>query len=126
VEFLKRQQGGATTLVVGAYALAPHGAPRFTGDINILIRPTRENAERVLEAICASWFPTDSISADRLQRPEALREMGVPPPQIRVMSEISGVSWDAAWTGRAEVSLRDGRLNVIGRGRASHEGSGVA
>jgi len=105
----------AEYLVVGAYALAVHGAPRFTGDIDILIRPTRENAERVLEAIRAFGFPTDSISADRLQRPEALVEMGLPPLQIHVMSEISGVSWEAAWSGRSEVSLRDRHLNVIGR-----------
>ena len=43
----------AEYLVVGAYALALHGAPRFTGDIDVLIRPTPENATRVLDAIAA-------------------------------------------------------------------------
>jgi hypothetical protein len=84
-------------VIVGAYALALHGAPRFTGDLDVFVRPTPENGSRVLEAVSAFGFPTahlqpqDVISADRIL------EMGVEPVQIRVMSAISGVSWEEAW-----------------------------
>jgi len=84
-------------VIVGAYALALHGAPRFTGDLDVFVRPTIENGARVLEAVKAFGFPTadlqphDVISADRIL------EMGVEPVQIHVMSAISGVSWDEAW-----------------------------
>jgi hypothetical protein len=84
-------------VIVGAYALALHGAPRFTGDLGVFVRPTLENGSRILEAVNAFGFPTahlqpqDIISADRIL------EMGVEPVQIHVTSAISGVSWDEAW-----------------------------
>jgi hypothetical protein len=52
---------GAEFVVVGAYALAFHGAPRFTGDLDILIRPTIENAARVLTAVRTFGFPVDDV-----------------------------------------------------------------
>jgi len=105
----------AKYLVVGAYALALHGAPRFTGDIDVLIRPTRDNARAILEAIAAFGFPVGALTADRLCEPEALIEMGVPPLQIHVMSEISGVTWEAAWAGRVEHHGAGRLIPFIGR-----------
>ena len=53
---------GVEFVIVGAYALAYHGAPRFTGDLDVLIRPTLENAARLLEALRAFGFPTDDLT----------------------------------------------------------------
>lgn len=105
----------AEYLVVGAYALALHGAPRFTGDIDVFVRPTHENARRVLDAIRAFGFPVEPLTAERLCQQDALVEMGVPPVQIHVMSAISGVTWEEAWAGRVEHDAEDRRIPFLGR-----------
>ncbi len=102
-------------VVVGAYALAFHGAPRFTGDLDFLVRPTESNGERVLAAIAAFGFPTAPVTAADLAAGGKLIEMGVPPVQIHVMSQIDGVSWDDVWQTheRGLLGLRD--VPFIGR-----------
>lgn len=87
-------------LIVGAYALAFHGAPRFTGDIDVLVRPTVVNAGRVLAALSAFGFPSGDLRPEDLTSPDRILQMGVEPVQIHVMSAISGVIWDEAWAGR--------------------------
>jgi len=54
---------GVEFVVVGAYALAFHGAPRFTGDLDVLVRPTLDNAERLLQALREFGFPTTALTA---------------------------------------------------------------
>ena len=90
---------GVEFLIVGAYALAVHGAPRFTGDLDVLIRPTVENATRLLTAVRAFGFPIQSLRPEELVEPRRMLQMGVEPVQIHVMTAISGVSWDEAWQG---------------------------
>jgi hypothetical protein len=106
---------GVEFLVVGAYALAFHGAPRFTGDMDVLIRPTRENADRLLAALRDFGFPTADLQPDDVTDPRRILQMGVEPVQIHVMSEISGVPWEEAWAGR--VTGRCGRHDVAFLGR---------
>ena len=96
-------------LVVGAYALAYHGAPRFTGDIDVFVRPGKDNASHLLEALATFGFPTGDLRPEDLTNPDRILQMGVEPVQIHVMSAISGVSWDEAWAGRQ-----------IGRGGSPH------
>jgi hypothetical protein len=79
-------------LVVGAYALAFHGAPRFTGDIDVFVRPTAINAARLLAALASFGFPIGELRADDITNPERVLQMGVEPVQIHVMSAISGAS----------------------------------
>ena len=94
---------GVEFLVVGAYALAYHGAPRYTGVIDVFLRPTTENGERLLNALSALGFPPPNLRPEQVIEPSRLIQMGVEPVQIHVMSAISGVSWDEAWAGRAEL-----------------------
>jgi hypothetical protein len=81
-------------VVVGAHALAFHGAPRFTGGLDILVRPTEDNGRRVLAAISDFGFPTLPLRADDIVRGTKVIEMGVAPVQIHVMSAIDGVTWE--------------------------------
>lgn len=99
---------GAEFLIVGAYALAFHGAPRFTGDLDILIRPTADNAARVF------GFPVD-LEPAQLCDTRRMLEMGVPPVQLHVMSAISGVTWDAAWADRVVGQCGQREVAFIGR-----------
>lgn len=105
----------AEFLLVGAYAVAAHGAPRFTGDFDLLVRPTTDNGTRVISAIAAFGFPTGPLTPESFVEPATLVEMGVPPLQIHVMTSISGVSWDEAWAGRMLVRFGGTPVAVIGR-----------
>ena len=106
---------GVEFLVVGAYALAFHGAPRYTGDIDIFLKPTLENARRVLDALSAFGFPTAALRPLDVVDPGRVIQMGVEPVQIHLMSDISGVSWDEAWEGRATARWGSHDLAFIGR-----------
>ena len=68
-------------VVVGAHALAFHGAPRFTGDLDILVRPTADNGARLLSAITEFGFPTPSLTPADIVEGTKLIEMGVAPVQ---------------------------------------------
>ena len=99
-------------VIVGAYALAFHGAPRFTGDLDVLVQPTIDNASRLLAAVRAFGFPVAELQPQDVVVASRILQMGVEPVQIHVMSAISGVSWDEAWRdhvigpcGRHEVAF---------------------
>lgn len=102
-------------VVVGGYALALHGAPRYTGDIDILVRPTRENAERVLAVVGEFGFPVDALSAARIVDPRCVIQMGTPPVQVHVMSAIDGVTWEQVWDGHEVAMLSGLSIPFIGR-----------
>jgi hypothetical protein len=106
---------GVEFLVVGAYALAFHGAPRFTGDIDVLVRPAADNAGRLLAALSAFGFPTTGLQPADITDPDRIVQMGVEPVQIRVMSAISGGSWEDAWAGRATGGCGSNHLCFLGR-----------
>jgi hypothetical protein len=102
-------------LIVGAYALAFHGAPRFTGDLDVFIRPTSGNASKVLDAVRAFGFPVETLQPADLTDPRRILEMGIEPVQIHVMSAISGVSWDEAWRTRAAGLCGEQTVSFLGR-----------
>lgn len=106
---------GVEFVVVGAHALAFHGAPRFTGDLDIFIKPTEENGRRLLTAIAAFGFPTAPISPADIAEGGKVIEMGVPPVQIHVMSHIDGVTWEEVWNGREPGLLGHRTVSFIGR-----------
>jgi hypothetical protein len=102
-------------VIVGAYALAFHGAPRYTGDIDFLVRPTEESGERLLAAIAAFGFPTIPVTPQDIVIGRKVIQMGVPPVQIHVMSAIDGVTWDEVWQGREHGQLGDHPVAFIGQ-----------
>ena len=102
-------------VIVGAHALALHGAPRFTGDLDILIRPTVDNADKLIAAIRAFGFPEIPLTAAQIIEPGRVVEMGVAPVQIHVMSAIDGVLWDEVWSGRVDAAFGSRTVGFIGR-----------
>jgi len=102
-------------VVVGGYALALHGAPRYTGDLDIFVRPTHDNAVRLLAAIQAFGFPTDPLTADAVVTDSALVQLGVPPVQLHIMSAIDGVTWDEVWNEHDAAMLSGMQIPFIGR-----------
>lgn len=106
---------GVEFLVVGACALACHGAPRYTGDIDSFPKPTTKDAARMLAALSALGFPPANLAPAQIVEPTRIIQMGVEPVQIHVMSAISGVTWDEAWAGRVEARCGSRALPFIGR-----------
>jgi len=107
--------GHVEFLVVGAYALAFHGVPRFTGDIDVFINPTAGNAERLIEALTAFGFSVGELRPEQVIEPSRIIQMGVEPVQIHIMCDISGVSWDQAWAGHETGRCGSHELAFIGR-----------
>ena len=87
-------------LVVGGYAVAFHGAPRATGDFDILIRPEHEHVVRLLSAIERFGFPTDGVTPENLLVYSKILQLGRVPVQIHIMTSITGVPWRDAWDSR--------------------------
>jgi hypothetical protein len=106
---------GVDFLVVGAHALAAHGVPRATGDLDIWIRPTPDNAARTLRALAAFGAPLADLSIDDLTRPDTVFQIGLPPSRIDIVSGITGVSFDGAWERRVPVALPGGTVDVLSK-----------
>ena len=108
---------GVEFVIVGAYALALHGAPRASGDIDLFIRATPHNAGRVFAALARFGAPLEAagISAADFARPALVYQIGLPPRRIDVLTEISGVSFDEAWESRLTVDVEGRSIGFIGR-----------
>ena len=108
---------GAEFLVVGAYAVAFHGSPRATGDLDVLVRPTSENAGRVFRALTTFGAPLvrAGVGAEDFARPGTVYQIGVAPRRIDVLTEISGVAFEDAWSTREPASLEGRTVHFIGR-----------
>lgn len=87
----------ADYLLVGAYALAVHGYPRATGDLDVWVRPSPENAERVWRALLVFGAPLLDLTPDDLARPETVFEIGVAPQRIDILAGIDGLTFDEGW-----------------------------
>lgn len=101
-------------LVVGAHALAVHWRPRATGDLDILVEPTRANAARLAKALGDFGFPGLAAAAMEFARPDRMATMGREPLRIDVMSSISGVSFSEAWRGRVRVVVGKSEVGFLG------------
>jgi hypothetical protein len=106
---------GVEYLVVGAVALAHHGQPRYTGDLDILIRNSPENAQRVESALAAFGFTGLGLKAADFLDAYRVVQMGIPPARIDVLTSLTGVSFDQAWEGRVQIRLENTLVNMIGR-----------
>jgi hypothetical protein len=102
-------------LVVGAYALAAHGRPRATGDLDVWIKPDAANAARVMRALGAFGAPLDQISADDFASPGIVFQMGLPPGRIDVLTTLTALTFDEAWATRVEGALGAVPVSFIGR-----------
>jgi hypothetical protein len=106
---------GVEYVVVGAYALAFHGAPRFTGDMDILVRPSSNNAQSVLAALAEFGFQFPNLTADDFQKPDMVIQLGVPPVRIDLITAISGVTWEEAAAQKEPGLFGDVPVHFLGR-----------
>lgn len=90
----------AEFLVVGAFALSAHGYVRATGDLDLWVRCSSENAERVMRAITRFGAPLQDLTLDDLNTLDIVFQIGVAPVRIDILTSIAGVDFDEAWADR--------------------------
>ena len=101
-------------LVVGAYALALHGRPRATGDLDVWIEATPENAARVMRGLAAFGAPLHDVSEPDFAREGIVYQMGVPPGRIDLLTELSGITFAEAWPGRVRGTFGGAEVDFTG------------
>ena len=102
-------------LVVGAYALAAHGSPRNTLDLDVFVQPTAANGRRVVRALDAFGFGSLKIGPADFAQPDRVLQLGRQPLRIDVLTSITGVSWAMAWKGRFAGHYGDVPVHFLGR-----------
>jgi hypothetical protein len=102
-------------LLVGAYALAAHGFPRATGDMDIWIRCSHENAQRVWHALQRFGPPLSDLTLDDLKTPDTAFQIGVAPRRIDILTSIDGVEFAEAWPHRLLIEVEGQTFAVISR-----------
>jgi len=102
-------------LVVGAYALALHGRPRATGDLDLWVEATPENAPRVIRALRAFGAPLGHITEANFSQPGIVFQIGLSPRRIDLLTELTGLSFSEAWESRVRHSFGPCEVDFIGR-----------
>jgi len=102
-------------IIVGAYALGFHGAPRYTGDLDVFVRPDSDNARCIMEALHKFGFGSAGLTAADFEQEGKIVQLGFPPVRVDIITSITGVSWEEARAGRVEGRFGDLRVYYIGR-----------
>jgi hypothetical protein len=103
-------------MVVGAYALSFHGMPRATGDIDILVRPSPENAKRVWRSLLRFGAPLSGMTEADFTNPDVVFQMGRQPARIDILTDVSGVDFDTAWKSHVIIEYEGRSIPVMGIG----------
>jgi uncharacterized nucleotidyltransferase DUF6036 len=102
-------------VIVGAWAVAFHGRPRYTGDLDVFVSRETDNAERLMEVIDAFGFGQTGIVREDFVKPDHVVQLGRAPNRIDMLTGISGVSFDEAWSERQQGSVADIAVYFISR-----------
>ena len=102
-------------LIVGGYALAFHGTPRYTGDLDIFVRPDPSNAQRILKSLALFGFGSLGLAAADFENPERVIQLGEPPVRIDLITSITGVPWEEAFSSRVSGNYDDIPVYFLGR-----------
>jgi len=102
-------------LIVGAYALGVHGRPRATGDLDVWIDATPENAPRVMRALAEFGAPLTDVRETDFATPAIVFQMGLPPDRIDILTQLTGLTFAEAWPDRVESAFGPVPALFIGR-----------
>ena len=115
VEILRAfREEGVEHLVIGAHALAVHGHVRATLDIDLWVRPTRDNALRTWRALERFRAPLSKMNLEDFAEREVLYQIGVPPSRIDIMTSVTGLNFETAWPNRVMATFGDVEAPVLG------------
>ena len=102
-------------VIVGAYALAFHGVPRFTGDMDILVKPDSENAVKILAALKEFGFGSLDLNESDFKEPDRVVQLGVAPVRVDLITSLTGVSLQQVYSGKVPGSYGDVKVYYLGR-----------
>jgi len=102
-------------LIVGAHAVSFHGYPRYTGDLDLFVRPTPENADRLLRVLSEFGFESLKVTKEDLQTPDFVLQLGRSPVRIDILTAISAVTFEEAWACRRDAPIDGLETHYIGR-----------
>jgi hypothetical protein len=100
-------------LIVGGYAVGYHGHPRFTGDLDIWLKLSSENSQKILATVTQFGFGSLGLTASDFLIPENVIQLGYPPLRIDLLNDIDGVSFDECFTKRERVNFEGLEYNII-------------
>ena len=106
---------GVEYLIVGAHALAHHGRPRYTGDLDVFFRPSVENVAKLERLLHDFGFSNLGVKASDFLEEGSVIQLGVAPNRLDLLNTLTGVSFDAAWAGRVAAELSGVPVQIIGR-----------
>jgi len=101
-------------LIVGGYAVAIHGYPRYTGDLDIWLNPTPENAKSILRAVNEFGFSSFNLTESDFTKSGNVIQLGYPPLRIDLLTEVDGVTFEECFINRKEVQMDNLVVNFIG------------
>ncbi len=113
--FAALNAAGAKFLLVGGYALAHHGHPRFTRDLDVWVEAEPDNAARVFAALGAFGAPLQDLGREDLEREGLIFQIGVAPNRIDIITSIDGVAFADAWEAREQTSYGGHPVPVLAR-----------
>lgn len=102
-------------MIVGAYALAFHGAPHYTGDLDIFVRPNSINATRIMKALKDFGFDSFGLNEADFEKPGFVIQLGVPPIRINILTTLTEISWEIANKNKVIGKYGDIQVYYIGR-----------
>jgi predicted nucleotidyltransferase len=104
----------AEYLIVGGYAVGIHGHPRYTGDLDIWLNPSLQNAALILKSVNEFGFSSYGLTEFDFTKPGNVIQLGYPPLRIDLLTEIDGVTFDICYKNRKEVTIENLQVNFIG------------
>ncbi|MEA3364525.1 MAG: nucleotidyltransferase [Candidatus Hydrogenedentes bacterium] len=106
---------GVEYIVVGAHAMAYHGCPRYTGDIDLFVKVAPENARQLEGVICEFGFEDTGLTAHDFTEEHQVIQLGFPPNRIDLLTTLTGVSFDAAWAEAVSAELDGLPVKILSR-----------
>lgn len=100
-------------LIVGAYAVMNYTEPRYTKDLDVWVEPTRENAERVFQALADFGAPMSEVTVEDFANPDLIFQIGIAPHRIDVIMGVKGLNFVEAWPRRVETEFEDETINLV-------------
>jgi len=102
-------------IIVGAYALAFHGCPRYTGDLDLFVKPDADNAKKIIEAIKEFGFESLDLTIKDFSSPEKVVQLGVPPIRIDIITSLTALTWEQVESHKVKGEYGNTPVYFIGK-----------
>jgi predicted nucleotidyltransferase len=112
IQFLNQYE--VDYMIVGGYAMAFHGSPRYTGDLDVWIDISESNAEKMLLVIQAFGFSSLGFKKEDFLKENLINQIGYPPLRIDILTNIDGIDFKEAYTQKQVIEIEDLKANYIG------------